>query len=1008
MLFVKIVMNTFVDWCDQWRGIYRYTLQAIIRARQVAPLARQPFVSMNGAATGALNHARSLSSRTVLQAVPVDNRIMAYHAVHLLCNDRRRVEGHSAMAVMSHMLELSVRWWLSSLCADINKAVESQILPSRHGGSNADCVAQQQPMALGVCDENFLWGSSCHLFTSIEAETALRSALKQVLEAVHQEVLPDLDSEQKCCRCEREGELDDHHAVMMHAYSTLARHCFIMERILHTQFLYLEHNNPVSGNVSRMLRVFVRELLTTTACKLNNSSSSRSTVQDSLLRVGSSYVLAASGGGNECCNSTTQTFVDTNGDGRCTTLLMQASLIFALFDVSGLSSMLSDFCDSFEAACDAFGKNLVLLRCNLWETITDAATRNTNAETSSRQLMQLWLGAHNDLCVVQQLLETFFGSCASSMTTFNAVKGKSDIAKNRVRVAFSRLLNGFATQFTSQSGKHFFDTTCDVFWESFAANCQSPACATTLEQAALLKKLAAQPCFNESKEPQCASDSKESSSSLECMTADDADALKSVEFLALTCLCQRHERLVNAMATHLQSSAQRNCCRASGVIDVERLIAVACRATALIRDPAVRPEAAAALTRAIFSSIAGFLATHERAAVSALIAALQQWLLTSSTAPKLASQDGAVTDDAFPLHVSKVASLLPSKDVLVLEYATVLGRRLLQLHAAGLIHDACALEQEALVVRHLSHALGTTTVSTLSSMLRDVSCGVRHLAEETSAATLASSTLLEVCSARWRYLVAAELLRTTGDLEREADLWLGDFTWRAASAFETLLGRVTADAKGTRRLLHWAMCSGSISVLCHYPTAENSHVTLTAPPYVALILSHLQQHRAVRLKETVAACRSVPPAAVRGALMGLASAGIIGVAEGASSDPSFHLLEQTRSKQRKVRIGFALTQPGAACVKDCSVAHHGTKEPVVTDALLVERQRKMEAVIVRILKQRKKCSHKELSERCVELTSHMFDVSSAMLKNAIGELIAREFLQRCTTEDGAAGYEYLA
>ena len=106
----------------------------------------------------------------------------------------------------------------------------------------------------------------------------------------------------------------------------------------------------------------------------------------------------------------------------------------------------------------------------------------------------------------------------------------------------------------------------------------------------------------------------------------------------------------------------------------------------------------------------------------------------------------------------------------------------------------------------------------------------------------------------------------------------------------------------------------------------------------------------------------------------------------------------------------------AAAVKNDLALPSGNDDSTTDDSELSEakkaerelnqqRQMFLEACIVRIMKAKRKLPHTSLMNECISESHQRFSAKVSMIKNAIDNLIEKEYLKR--TEDGEC-YEYLA
>ncbi|SCU92895.1 LANO_0E02454g1_1 [Lachancea nothofagi CBS 11611] len=82
-----------------------------------------------------------------------------------------------------------------------------------------------------------------------------------------------------------------------------------------------------------------------------------------------------------------------------------------------------------------------------------------------------------------------------------------------------------------------------------------------------------------------------------------------------------------------------------------------------------------------------------------------------------------------------------------------------------------------------------------------------------------------------------------------------------------------------------------------------------------------------------------------------------------------------------------------------------TEVQKIEKELNTERQIFLEACIVRIMKARRKLPHATLVNECIAQSHQRFNAKVSLIKRAIDNLIAKEYLQRC---DDGESYEYLA
>ncbi|RYP10221.1 hypothetical protein DL765_008183 [Monosporascus sp. GIB2] len=68
----------------------------------------------------------------------------------------------------------------------------------------------------------------------------------------------------------------------------------------------------------------------------------------------------------------------------------------------------------------------------------------------------------------------------------------------------------------------------------------------------------------------------------------------------------------------------------------------------------------------------------------------------------------------------------------------------------------------------------------------------------------------------------------------------------------------------------------------------------------------------------------------------------------------------------------------------------------------------IDAAIVRIMKQRKDLGHSQLITEVIQVLSNQFKPDVPLIKNRIENLLAREYVERAETADGAPGYRYVA
>lgn len=120
-------------------------------------------------------------------------------------------------------------------------------------------------------------------------------------------------------------------------------------------------------------------------------------------------------------------------------------------------------------------------------------------------------------------------------------------------------------------------------------------------------------------------------------------------------------------------------------------------------------------------------------------------------------------------------------------------------------------------------------------------------------------------------------------------------------------------------------------------------------------------------------------------------------------DTQFKL--STPYKALKTRINFAAGVKSEAPGSIGGKSGEPSELQKIEKELSTERQIFLEACIVRIMKARRKLPHATLVNECIAQSHQRFNAKVSLIKRAIDNLIAKEYLQRC---DDGESYEYLA
>ncbi|SCU91963.1 LADA_0F13300g1_1 [Lachancea dasiensis] len=127
----------------------------------------------------------------------------------------------------------------------------------------------------------------------------------------------------------------------------------------------------------------------------------------------------------------------------------------------------------------------------------------------------------------------------------------------------------------------------------------------------------------------------------------------------------------------------------------------------------------------------------------------------------------------------------------------------------------------------------------------------------------------------------------------------------------------------------------------------------------------------------------------------------------ALSKPDTEFKLSTPYKALKTKINFAAGVKSEVPGLVSGSTNNGELSEVqkIEKELNTERQIFLEACIVRIMKARRKLPHATLVNECIAQSHQRFNAKVSLIKRAIDNLIAKEYLQRC---DDGESYEYLA
>jgi hypothetical protein len=985
-------METIHGWCQEWGLVYQYMFSASVRARSIAKLS----LDVDSQQSPHISHERSFSTKRLLFTSTMEDRSIAYDRVYrLFC--KPRVCSVSATSLVQHLLDMSLRWWLYRFCAEVNVSCCRQVFPM---GASTD----------GTCGvyEHPAWKDCEALFHDIEVDVALRTALRSVLVEVEHSVTGRssavIHNTQKLDDCSG-GSLSSV-AVTIHAISTLSRHCLFLERVLFVQFLTL--NRASEGIVAKIMRRAVRDLL------------ERPFADDSENDILSKITLALITCAREAIAGTSTTAVSEHSYHLQQFIASgKVALIFMLVDASGLSVSLNDTCTAIEDIC--FNAGAAATKNSVRELVeaNNSASREAVSGVSlllATSIISSWMGRRD---AVSRSLTRMLQTSATTIFTTKVVDlarerhhacllsfdaGSTDGAFDHARELIDLIAPTAFEAFAEMASKHppQKEPQWGHLWDHFAAS----------EIASLVRTTPARYLF-----PSLVKFCESSDHLVEALCRVVSSATRSI--LERRALVARSGGKAQSAEDHLAQL------RLDAVFLCNFLSSTRAAFIDLI------PTCSLVIPQSVLNGVSEFLRAHESIAVVSLVNDLHHMISVEGV------RDGSCPQDLLDALIS-VVSLLPAKDVFVARYGESIGSRLLALHASGTwAADCSGGELEMEVIHVLNGRIGAATCAPLTAIVRDFR-SVGSFASSDGDSDRAAARVIELCMVRWKGHVMPELLRRTNVWGNDSSQgFLGLQLRSMCATYEAsrrkpdqgLHGFIEDDHGGATpsRQLHWAMCSGSITLHCYFPLATSGfkEIVLQCPPYVALVLdaveaalllspAHSNNGTSVRCDE-VCALAGLSTSLVRSVVLCLAGVGILRrSADGLQC--GFIVTSPAKHRRMKVNPAASMIQSGPYQQR----ASTASSISAADTALALERQRKAEACIVRIMKSARQLSHAALLTKCAQVLSPQFEVTTSMFKTCVAEMISREYLKRVElpatwvaddAEDHQPhqpGYEYVA
>ncbi|CUG93387.1 Hypothetical protein, putative [Bodo saltans] len=1010
MCIILSLMETIDGWCREWGSVYQYMFSASVRARSIAKLTFDGVDdNKHIVASQRIAHERSLSTKKLLCTSTMEDRSIAYERVYRLCC-KPRVCTVSATAIVQHLLDMSLRWWLHWFCNEVNAGCRKQVFPV-DGPSAGSSGVYEHPA----------WKNADALFHDIEVDVALRTALRGVLMEIEHSVTGQVSASKHTHESRFEDNTNGYSlssvAVTIHAISTLSRHCLFLERVLFVQFLTL--NRASEGIIAKILRRAVRDLL--------ERPFTDDTTNDIISQITLALVACAReaifGSGADGVSDTTSVHAHQL---QQSIALGKVALIFTLVDASGLSLSLNDTCTVFERIC--FDAGVAAIKNSVREVVETASNPGqvNLSLLSAASMVSKWLDRRT---AVSQSLSLMLQASVTTIFTTKVV----DLARER---HYACLLNFDAgsTDGALPSARELVEMITPVAFEAFA----------NISSEQLLQKR--EPLWCRYWETFAASE----------IASFVRTSPARYLFPALVKFCECSDHLMEALQVSiscavrvmLQSHAlgasvdgnvhskgqsdQTDQLQLDAIFVNDFLTSTRAAFVDLV------PSCSLTISQAVLNGVSEFLRAHEHTSVMSLVNDFHRMISVEGV------RDGVCPQDVLEALVS-VVSLLPAKDVFVARYGESVGRRLLLLHASGTWSPDCSGgEVEMEVIHTLSGRIGAATCAPLTAILRDFRSVGNFTRSEGEGAQHSDSLavrVIELCMVRWKGQVVSDLLRrTTFWKDHPPRGFLGHQLRDMCAAYEHSQNRHRSPSSNSEdhrgattpsRQLHWAMCSGSLTLHCYFPQATSGfkEIVLQCPPYVALVLDAMEASFAqqpsglgtsgeglIRFDDICALSTPLSSTLVRSVMVCLTAVGMI---RKSADGTQFGFISNSLAKHRRMKVNPMASMAQSKFRQPHVSANASTVTPIDT-ALAVERQRKTEACIVRIMKSARQLSHADLLMKCAQILSPQFEVTISLFKTCVAEMIAREYLKRVemsvTNEVDAEefqphhhpGYEYVA